>query len=108
MVEIDTGNKWVDIILRGISTVAGFAAAALIGGSFDSTISNTSGIKRVALETGRLGIETVAVYEVSSKMYEELKEFADEYNEHATAFNVGRETIGQSSNDNVIYYEDGE
>ena len=106
MIEIEIENKWVDLAVKGISTAIGFAAAALVGSLFGPTIANQSGIKRAAMEIGRLGIETVVTYDVASAMCDEIKEGIEGYNTLAHEVNEGRKAIAESSqSDEIIYYE---
>ena len=108
MVEIESENKWVDLAIKGISTVIGFAAAALVGSLFGPTISAHSGIKKAILEAGKLGIETVVTYEVAAAMNDEIKEGVDGYNKLAQEVNEGRKAIEESSKSGEIIYYEGE
>ncbi len=107
MVEIDTGNKWVDLAIRGASTLLGFAAAALVGCVFGPAVSRHTGVSRLALKAGEFGIGTVVTYEVAGRMNDEIRELVDGYNVFAHELNEGRKAIKESSNTGEIVYNEG-
>lgn len=107
MVEIDTGNKWVDLAIRGASTLLGFAAAALVGCAFGPAVSRHTGVSRLVLKAGEFGIGTVVTYEVAGKMNDEIREFVDGYNTFAHELNEGRKAINESSERGGILYDEG-
>ena len=90
MIEINTESKIFDFAVNLVSTLIGFAAGGLVGGIFNSTISQYSGITRCAMEAGRLGIETVVTYEVASTMSDEIRDDVYIYNKLASEINAGR------------------
>ena len=96
MVEIDLENKWVDLAIDLISTIIGGAAAGLVGDMFTPTINSSTGVKRKALEAGRIGIETVVVYKVASTMSDEIRDQVSRYDELAAQINAGRKAIKES------------
>ena len=96
MIEINLESKAVDFAINLISTIIGIAASSLVGGMFDPMISQHTGISRCAMEAGRLGIETVVLYEVASTMSDELRDDISSYNKIASEINTGRALIESS------------
>lgn len=98
MFEIDLENKMVGFAIDGISTLLGFASAALVGAIFGPTIASQTGIKKIFLSLGKIGLETIVTYDVSATMKEEIVECVNTYNKTAHEINMGRQAI----NDNEL------
>lgn len=96
MIEINLENKWVDLAIDAISTIIGMTAAGLVGSLFTPTINNYTGLKKTALEAGRVGIETVVTYKVASTMSDEIKDYVSRYDVLAEQINAGRKAMKEN------------
>ncbi len=66
-----------------VASIFGFGASILVGSFCDSMIAtkrDASGFTKFALGLGKMGLETITMFSVSSKMREEIDETVDSIN----------------------------
>ena len=93
MIVIDTNSKYYQPVSRGIACVIGFGANLIVNTLCNAIINSryTTGPKRTLMKCGAIGLETIAMYDVSTAMKNEIDEFVEKYNEFATVHNSAAE-----------------
>ena len=93
MIVIDTNSKYYQPCSQIAASVIGFGASLIVRTFCNNVIDSRSstGSKRTIMKAGVVGLETVALYDVSSMMKEQIDTMVDAYNDFAITYNRAKE-----------------
>lgn len=83
MIRINKDSEWYSIAADLLASLFGAGAVALTHGFCNGMInnSNAGGFTKFGMKAGRLGLETITMYEVSTAMRKEIDELVDAFND---------------------------
>lgn len=84
MFHINKDSSFYDPICNIIAGVAGFGASVIVGALCNNVISTSSSsnsIMKTAKSLGKVGLESLAIYEVTAQFRDDLDDAVDMFND---------------------------
>lgn len=96
MFKINKNANNYSFIADILASAIGFGASILVDGICSNLINgySCSGIKKAIMKLGQIGLDTLTMYSVSSKMRDEIDDIVDGINDWSGAVDVYNEQKG--------------